>query len=102
MFRDGEIFALVCGLVEGGSELQMSGFKFLNMADYGLKDERYTTDLFPYCSHEVIAMMKNMRYMLGMGLGKEGKGVIEFSSVKTQVNLLKEKGYGLGFGANFI
>ena len=47
-------------------------------------------------------MMKNMRDLLGMGLGKEGKGVIEFSSVKTQVNLLKEKGYGLGFGANFI
>ena len=35
-------------------------------------------DLLPYCSHEVIAIMKNMGYMLGMGLGKEGKWVVEF------------------------
>ena len=54
---DGEILAPVCGLEEGGSELQMSGFNFVNMANYGLKDERYTTDLLPYCSHEVIAMI---------------------------------------------
>ena len=99
---DGEILAPVYGLEEGGSELQMSGFEFVNMANYELKDERYTTDLFPYCSHEVIAMMKNMRYMLGMGLGKEGKRVVEFSSIMTKVNLLKEKRYGLGFGANFL
>jgi len=39
--------------------------------------------LFPYCSHEVIAMMKNMGYMPGMGLGKEGRGVFEFPNVKT-------------------
>ena len=49
----------------------MSGFKFVNMADYSLKDERYATDFFLYYSYEVIAMMKNMGYMLGMGLGKE-------------------------------
>ena len=38
-----------------------------------------------YCSHKVIAMMKNMEYMLGMGLGKEGKWVIEVPNIKTQV-----------------
>ena len=64
VFGDGEILALVCGL-QGGGELQMSGFEFMNMANYGLKDERYTSDLVSYCSHEVIAMMKNMGYMLG-------------------------------------
>ena len=62
---DGEILALVYGLEKGGSELQMSGFEFVNMVDYGLKDERYTSDLVSYCSHEGIAMMKNMGYMLG-------------------------------------
>ena len=51
----------------------MSGFEFVNMADYGLNDEKYATDLFPNCSHEVIAMMKNMGYMPGIGLGKKGK-----------------------------
>ena len=80
---DGEILAPVCGLEEGGSELQMSGFKFVNMADYGLKDERYTSNSVPYCSCEVIAMMKNMGYMLGIGLGKGGKGVAEFPNFKT-------------------
>ena len=49
----------------------MSGFKIVNMTDYGLKDEKYTTDLLPYCSHEVISMMKKMGYMPSMGLGKE-------------------------------
>ena len=44
---DGEILALVCGLEKGGSELQMSGFEFVNMVDYRLKDERYTSDLVP-------------------------------------------------------
>ena len=82
---DGEILAPVCGLKEGGSELQMSGFEFVNMADYGLKDERYTTDLLLYCSHKVIAMMKNMGYIPSMGLGKEGKGVAEFPDFKTQL-----------------
>jgi len=70
---DGEILAPVFGLEEGRSELQMSGFEFINITDYGLKDERYATDLFPYCSHEVIAMVKNIGYMPSMGLGKEGK-----------------------------
>ena len=91
VLEDGEILAPIYGLEEGGSELQMSGFEFVNMADYGLKDEKYVTDLFPYCSHEVIAMMKIMGYM-PMGLGKEGKGVVEFPNIKTQVT--KE---GLGF-----
>ena len=48
MLGDGEILALVCGLEEEGSELQMSGFEFMNMADYGLKDERY---MLPICFH---------------------------------------------------
>ena len=61
----------------------MSGFEFINMVDYGLKDERYTTDLFLYCSHEVIAITKNMGYMPGIGLGKKGKGVVKFSNIKT-------------------
>ena len=69
---DGEILASVCGLEEGGGKLQMSGFEFVNMADYGLKDEN-TLDSILYCSYEVIAMMKNMGYMLGMGLGKRRK-----------------------------
>ena len=47
MLGDGEILAPVCGLEEGGSEIQMSGFEFVHMADYALKDERYATDLFP-------------------------------------------------------
>ena len=34
---DGEILLPVCGLEEGGSELQMSGFELVNMVDYGLK-----------------------------------------------------------------
>ena len=82
MLGDGEILAPVCGLKEGGNELQMNGFEFVNMTDYGLKDERYATNLFPYYSHEVIAMMKNMRFMPDMGLGKEGKWVIEFLNFK--------------------
>ena len=99
MLGDGDILAPVCGLKEGESELQMSVFEFVNMAGYGLKDERCATDLFPYCSHEVIAMMKNMGYMPGMRLGKEGKRVVKFPNIKTQVT----KG-GLGFfvGCNGI
>ena len=31
MFNDGEILASICGLKEGESELQMSGFEFMNM-----------------------------------------------------------------------
>ena len=83
MLGDGEILASVCGFEEGGSELQMSGFEFMNMADYGLKDERYATNLFAYCNHEMIAMMRNMGYMPGMDLGKEGKGIVEFPNIKT-------------------
>ena len=71
---DSEILAPFYELEEGGNELQMSGFKFVNIVDYGLKDERYATNLFPYYSHEVIAMMKNMGYMPGMGLKKSEKG----------------------------
>ena len=92
MLEDGEILAPICGLKEGGSELQMSGFEFMNMANYGLKNAKYAIDLFLYCSHKVIAMMKIMGYMPGMGLGKEGKGVVVFPNIKTQVT--KE---GLGF-----
>ena len=85
MISDSEILSHVCGLEEEGSELQMSGFVFVNMADYGLKDEKYTMDLLPYCCHEVITMMKNIGYMPSMGLGKEGKGVAEFPDYKTQL-----------------
>ena len=77
MLNDSEMLAPIYGLEEGGGELQMSGFEFVNMADYGLKDERYTSDLVLYCRHEVIAMMKNMGYMPRMVLGKEGKWVAE-------------------------
>ena len=42
-------------------------------------------DLLPYFRHEVIAMMKKMWYMPGMGLGKEGGGVVEFPNFKTQL-----------------
>ena len=70
----------------------MSGFEFVNTIDYGLKDERYTSNLVPYCSQEVIVMMKNMGYMPDMGLRKEERGVVEFPNFKTQ--LTKE---GLGF-----
>ena len=34
---DGEILDPVYGHEEGGSELQMSGFEFVNMVDYGLQ-----------------------------------------------------------------
>ena len=53
------------------------------MVDYGLKDEKYTTDLLPYCSYKVIVMIKNIGYMSGMGLVKEGKGMAEFPNFKT-------------------
>ena len=77
----------------------MSGFEFANMADYGLKDERYATDMFPYCSHKVIAIMKNKGYMLEMGLWKGGKGVVKFPNVKTQVT---REGLGFFEGCNGI
>ena len=85
MLRDGEILAFVRGLEEGGSELQMSGFEFVSIANYGLEDERYAIDFFLFCSHEVIAIMKSMGYIPSMGLGKEEKGVVEFRNVKIQV-----------------
>ena len=47
VFGDGKILAPVCGIKEGGNELQMSGFEFMNMVDCGLKDERYITDFAP-------------------------------------------------------
>ena len=73
---DGEIVAPIYRLKEGGNKLQMSGFEFMNMVDYGLKDKKYTIDLLPYCNHKVIAMIKKMGYMPSMGLGKEGRGVV--------------------------
>ena len=30
-------------------------------------------------------MMKNMGYMLGIGPGKKGKGVVEFPNIMTQL-----------------
>ena len=50
MLGDGEILALVYGLEEGESELQMSGFEFINMVDYGLKYE----GMLPTCSYIVV------------------------------------------------
>ena len=41
VLSNGEILALIYGVEEGGCELQMSGFEFMTMDDYGLKDERY-------------------------------------------------------------
>ena len=99
MLGDGEILAPIYVIEERGDELQMSGFEFMNMVDYGLKDERYTSNLVPYCSHEEIAMMKNMRYMPRIGFGKEGKGVAEFLNFKTQ---LTEEGLGFFEGYNGI
>ena len=81
---DGEILAPICEIESENNELQMSGFEFMNMVDYGLKDEKYTTDLLSYCRHEVIEIMKKMGYMAYMGLGKEGKGILEFLNFKTQ------------------
>ena len=52
----------------------MSGFEFVNMIDYGLKDEKYTTNLLSCCSHEVIAMMKKMGYMPSMVLERKEEG----------------------------
>ena len=73
VLRDGEILLPVYGLEEKGSELQMSGIEFVNKANYGLKDESYASDLVSYCSHEMIAMMENMGYIPGIGIGKERK-----------------------------
>jgi len=52
----------------------MSGFEFVNTIDYGLKDERYTSNLVPYCSQEVIVMMKNMGICLIWVLEKKKEG----------------------------
>ena len=95
---DGEILAPVFGLKEGRNELQMNGFEFVNMADYGLKDEKYM-DLLLYCSIEMIAMVKKMGYMLGMALGKEGRGVAKFPNFKTQ---LTKEGLGIFEGCDGI
>ena len=96
---DGEILAPVCGLEAEQNELQMSGFEFVNMPNYGLKDKKYTMDLLSYCSHEVIAMMKKMGHMPGMGHGKEGRGAAKFPNFKTQ---LTKKGLGFFEGHNGI
>ena len=85
MLGVGKILTPICGLEKGGNELQMNGYEFVNMDDYESKDEKYTMDLLPYCSYEVIAMMKKMGYMPGMGHGKEGRGVAEFLNFKTQL-----------------
>ena len=37
VLRDSEILKPFCGLEEGASELQMSGFEFVNMTNYGLR-----------------------------------------------------------------
>ena len=79
----GEILAPICEIESENNKLQMSDFEFMNMADYGLKDKKYATDLLSYCRHEVLEMMKKMGYMAGMGLGKEGKGIVEFLNFKT-------------------
>ena len=64
---DSEILAPIYGLEECDNELQMSGFEFVNMVDYGLRDEKYTTYLLPHCSHKVIAMMRRMGYIPSVG-----------------------------------
>ena len=76
----------------------MNGFEFVNMVDYGLKDEKYM-DLLLYCSIEMIAMVKKMGYMLGMALGKEGRGVAKFPNFKTQ---LTKEGLGIFEGCDGI
>ena len=63
----------------------MNGFEFVNIANYGLKDEKFTTDLLPYCSHEVITMIRKIGYMPSIGLEKEGREVFEFLDFKTQL-----------------
>ena len=46
------------------------------MVDSKLKDDKYTTNLLLYCSHEVIAMIKKKGYMSSMGAYvKEGRYV---------------------------
>ena len=63
----------------------MNGFEFVNIANYGLQDEKFTTDLLPYCSHEVITMIRKIGYMPSIGLEKEGREVVEFLDFKTQL-----------------
>ena len=64
----------------------MSGLESVNMANYGMKDKKYTSNLLSFCKHEVIVMMKKMGYIPGIGLGKEGKGVVEFLDFMTQLS----------------
>lgn len=74
---------LVYGLEGKDNEFQMSSFEFVNMTEYGLKDEKYTIDLLPYCSHEVIVVMKKIGYMPNIDIGKEGKEVAKLPDFKT-------------------
>ena len=74
MLGNGEILAPIRGIEEGKNVFQMSGFEFVNMIEYGLKDKRYTTNLLPYCSCEVITMMKKMGYMPSMVLERKEEG----------------------------
>lgn len=80
---NGEILASICELDSESNELRMSGFDFVNMAGYGLKDEKYTSNLLLHYRHKVIVMMKKMGYMPDISLGKEGWGIVEFPNFKT-------------------
>ena len=73
----------IYGLEGEDNEFQISIFEFVNMTEYRLKDKKYTTDLLPYCRYEVIAMMKKMRYMPSINIGKEGKEMAKLLDFKT-------------------
>ena len=77
---DGEILALVCELEEGGNELQMNGFEFVNMADYGLKDERYTTDMLRFRSHKDVNPVKNNETQQQKGTQDHSMDIFEWET----------------------
>ena len=92
VFIDSEILTAFCGLEEGASELQMSGFEFVNMIDYGLRIR--STPLI--CSLVVttrwLQWWRKWDTCLAWGLGrKEGRGMVEYIDIKTQVT---RKGLG--------